>query len=177
MTQLFCRTRIWMWVTTSRPPFFCCSKDLHSTFLGDMPDFSVITMVLRACASGGWMGTDLGFLEHKHHHLRFKTSRDVEGIAAHPCQFTDKPWVTSPCPFSVCFPPGTEAAYFPCPLPAPEEPSLLCRHSDPAEQTLPSLPLSPTPGHLPAGPLHGSVQHHHLQAAVYCGCLLPPAGE
>jgi hypothetical protein len=74
-------------------------------------------------------------------------------------------------------PVGAEAAHLPCPLPTPEEPSLLCGYPDPAEQSLPAVPCSPASGCLPAGPLHGPLQYHHLQAAVHCGRVLPPAGQ
>lgn len=49
------------------------------------------------------MGTDLGFLEHKHHHLRFKTSRDVEGIAATPASSRISPGSQVLAPFLLAF--------------------------------------------------------------------------
>lgn len=78
-------------------------------------------------------------------------------------------------PFCPACPPGAEAARLPSPLPTLEEPPILCRHLDAAEQPLPALPRSPAPGRLPAGPLPRSLYHPHLQAAVRRGRLLPPA--
>ena len=63
----------------------------------------------------------------------------------------------SPDPPSALPVPGAEAAHLPSPLPAPEEPPVLCRHLNPAEQPLPALPRRPAPGRLPAGPLPGSL--------------------
>lgn len=78
-------------------------------------------------------------------------------------------------PFCPSCPPGAEATRLPSPLPTVEEPPVLCGHPDPAEQPLSAVPRGPAPGCLPAGPLPRPLQHHHLQAAVCRGGLLPPA--